>query len=219
MPESVTFSGRGAFDNTAWYNNQPDGVIYINNTLYEYKGSMPENTTITIKEGTLSVSPCAFFYNYGNLTSVTIPSSVTSIGDHAFDGSSNLTEIHVNSETPATITSNTFSDLYSQATLYVPTGTKETYATAAYWKNFENIVEEEVEDTTGIAGANANEVPQIEQVAGGIKLANATDKSVGVYSSSGSLLSYFPKYTGETILLENGVYIIAVGEQAIKVAF
>lgn len=83
IPNSVTSIGSGAFDGTAWYNNQPDGLIYMGNVVYRYKGTMPENTSIEIKEGTVSVSPNAFSGCTG-LTSITIPNSVTNIGANAF---------------------------------------------------------------------------------------------------------------------------------------
>ena len=83
IPNSVTSIGYAAFAGTPWYNAKPNGLVYINNVLYTYKGTMPSGTTIEIKEGTISISSFAF-YNCSGLTSVTIPNSVTSIGDYAF---------------------------------------------------------------------------------------------------------------------------------------
>ena len=97
IPDSVTEIGGGAFENTEWYNNQPDGVLYAGKVLYEYKGEMPENTTITVKEGTKSISSSAFFY-CTTLESITIPDSVTSIGDGAFYGCTSLANIYVDSK-------------------------------------------------------------------------------------------------------------------------
>ena len=94
IPNSVTIIGRGAFNNTPWFNNQANGLIYINNVAYCYKGTMPSNTSITIQEGTVSISPSAFSGCSG-LTSVTIPNSVTTIGGQAFYGCSGLTSVTI----------------------------------------------------------------------------------------------------------------------------
>lgn len=94
IPDSVVNIGYDAFSNTPWYNAKPNGLIYINNMLYKYKGTMPSNTKIDIIPGTVSISVFAFF-SYTELTSVTIPDSVTSIGDYAFFGCTGLTSIVV----------------------------------------------------------------------------------------------------------------------------
>ena len=49
---------------------------------------MPENTHIDIKEGTTQICGGGVFSYQKNLTSVNIPNSVISIGDHAFEGTS-----------------------------------------------------------------------------------------------------------------------------------
>ena len=94
IPNSVTSIGSGAFYNTAWYNNQPDGLVYAGKVAYNYKGTMPSNTSIAIKEGTISISSYAFSYCSG-LIGVTISDSVTSIGSSAFSGCSSLESITI----------------------------------------------------------------------------------------------------------------------------
>ena len=87
--EDVKSIGSDAFYGTAWYNNQPDGELYIGKVLYKYKGTMPANTSIKVKEGVISISGSAF-YNCSGLISIAIPESVTSISDNAFYGCENL---------------------------------------------------------------------------------------------------------------------------------
>ena len=95
IPDSVTSIGNAAFYNTAWYNNQPDGLVYVGKVAYKYKGTMPSNTSIVLEEGTLSITDHAFEDCTG-LTSVTIPDSVMSIGSFAFSGCTGLTSITFN---------------------------------------------------------------------------------------------------------------------------
>ena len=211
IPECLTKIYNYAFEGTAWYNNQPDGVLYIGKVLYGYKGNMPSGTQITIKEGTLGIADYAFgnyfynslysitipnsvisigdeaFYNCRALTSITIPESVLEIGSAAFQWCNNLTSINIpesvtsiknktfqgcNNITSVTIPRNVsnidyaafqgckclasvtshiqnpfstgslaFESIPSDATLYVPAGTKSKYQDLADWNRFTNIQE------------------------------------------------------------------------------
>ena len=94
IPNSVTEIGYSAFGGTPWYNNQPDGVVYIGKVAYEFKGEMASGTAINIKEGTVSISGYAF-YGCTGLTSITIPNSVTSIGEFAFSGCTGLSSVTI----------------------------------------------------------------------------------------------------------------------------
>ena len=94
IPNSVTWIGPSAFDGTAWYNNQPDGLVYAGKVAYKYKGTMPGSTSVSIKEGTLGINSEAFKDCLG-LTSVTIPNSVTTIGYQAFYGCSGLKSVTI----------------------------------------------------------------------------------------------------------------------------
>ena len=94
IPSTMTGIGSNAFAGTAWYNNQPDGLIYVGLVLYKYKGTMPVKTSIIVKDGTKEIAGNAFYDCYG-LTSITIPNSVTSIGSFAFSGCSGLASITI----------------------------------------------------------------------------------------------------------------------------
>ena len=112
IPNSVTSIGDDAFYGTPWLNNQPDGCIYINSLLYVYKGEMPKNTHIDVKEGTTMICYAAFS-NCSSLTSITIPNSVTSIGESAFSSCSSLTSITI----PNSITEIGYATFYGCSSL------------------------------------------------------------------------------------------------------
>lgn len=107
FPDSLEKIHYKSLHYTKWYENQPDGVIYAGNVLYDYKGTVPENTTIEIKDGTKSVTDYAFsegneeqIINYEvvrseteGLVKVVIPDSIEYIGSYAFYLCTNLSEI------------------------------------------------------------------------------------------------------------------------------
>ena len=120
IPESVTYIGSNAFYGTPWFNNQPDGLVYINKVAYHYKGTMPEGTEIVIREGCLAIAGMAFLSCNG-LTGIVIPESVTKIGDDAFRGCKSLTSITIpNSVT--SIGSYAFSGCSGLTSIAIPNG-------------------------------------------------------------------------------------------------
>ena len=160
IPDSVTSIGAYAFYNTVWYNNQPDGLVYAGKVAYKYKGEMPNNTSIVLKEGTLGIGDSAFsgckgltsitipdsvtsignnaFYNCTGLTSVTIPNSVTSIGYRAFYNCSSLTSITI----PDSVTSiGNYAFEYCSALTSVTLGNSVTSIGKDAFKNCYKLVE------------------------------------------------------------------------------
>lgn len=98
VPSSVTNIGHNAFYNTAWLNSQPDGLLYIGRVLYAYRGTMPQNTKIIVKDGTTSICDYAFNNQIG-LIDIELPNSLVSIGSelegYVFSGCTGLTAIKI----------------------------------------------------------------------------------------------------------------------------
>lgn len=92
VPNSLSYLGENAFSGTQWYNDQSDGLVYVGNVVYNYKGTMEEGTSVCIKDGTTAIAEGAF-RNCSQLTSVVIPNSVTKIQQDAFWGCSGLTSV------------------------------------------------------------------------------------------------------------------------------
>ena len=126
------------------------------------------------------------FYGCSSLTSLTLPSSVTSIGSSAFYGCSGLTSIYVSWESPLSIDAYTFKDANTEkCILYVPKGTYDDYW-LSNWGIFANIVEY---DATGIdhitTSGEAKEISRyaadgqrLEVPAKGLNIVNYSDGSV-----------------------------------------
>ena len=81
------------------------------------------------------------FNTLQRMTSVTIPSWITSVGSRAFQYCTGLQTIYCEIEKPFPISNETFIWVTDNATLYVPYGTKSLYQATEGWKLFTNIVE------------------------------------------------------------------------------
>lgn len=77
------------------------------------------------------------FYGCNNMTSLTIPSTVTHMCDYVVNGCNTLKKLIVMSTTPSAISDVTFVDY--DIPLYVPDDAVDTYKNTERWKNFKNI--------------------------------------------------------------------------------
>ncbi len=107
IPDNIENIDGHAFDGTAWYEAQPDGVVYLENALYHYKGDIPENTELVVKPGTIAIADYAFEAEYDwwssdepitlrdvtGLKSVVLPNGLKAIGYRAFYDCINLEKI------------------------------------------------------------------------------------------------------------------------------
>lgn len=96
-------------------------------------------TSVTLPGNLQKIGRNAFYHNI-HLTEVTLPASVTSIDANAFAYCGNLTKVYATMPVPCTIAESVFS-VYDKATLYVPTGCRETYAATTPWNKFAKIEE------------------------------------------------------------------------------
>lgn len=162
IPSSITSIGIHAFDNTPWYDNKEDGVVYVGNFLYKYKGTMPDNTNISIQIGTTIINDNAFsgcdglasiiipnsvtsigkeaFRNCKNMASITIPNNVSSVGNAAFAYCASLRSITI-SNNITFIGDNTFSGCHNLKYLVIPNGVTTIGGHAfAYCDGLESVI-------------------------------------------------------------------------------
>ena len=123
----------------------PSTVTNIGSHAFDYCSGL---SSITIPSSVKSIGSYSFASCSG-LISVNIPKSVTSIGNYAFGWCGKLTSVSVEWSEPLTIEEKVFySSNTSNATLYVPAGSKAAYEAADYWKEFKEIVENEPQKYT-----------------------------------------------------------------------
>lgn len=97
IADSTIDIGVAAFDHTAWYDDQPDGLVYAGKVAYSVKGSCPQ--AVVIEEGTKAICD-NLFASYPDLKSIDIPNSVSKIGLNVFNGCFGLELIHVAEDNP-----------------------------------------------------------------------------------------------------------------------
>ena len=169
-------------------------------------------TSITIPNSVTSIGDNAFL-DCSGLISITIPNSVTSIGNKAFSGCTGLTEIICKNATPATAYYNTFNSVPTTATLYVPVGSKEAYASATGWSYFSNIVEND--EITGLENTLADNDVNVSIENGNIVIGGAGNAKVEVYNVNGQCV-----YSGNSTsipMTAKGLYIVKVNGKSFKV--
>ena len=108
----------------------PNSVTEIGDNAF-YNSSLE---SITIPTGVAKIGRSAFNKSH-LLSSVTLPATLTAIGDWAFDDCNNLKEVICHAPQPPTISKYTFSDI--SPTVYVPKNTITIYQNAPYWMTFD----------------------------------------------------------------------------------
>ena len=85
--------------------------------------------------------PNRICYNQSELTEITLPSSVNTIGTNPLQGCTGLKKITSHIMEPMTVVLGLTKDQYEQLPLYIPKGTTDAYRNAFGWADIINLIE------------------------------------------------------------------------------
>ncbi|MBQ9466508.1 MAG: leucine-rich repeat protein [Muribaculaceae bacterium] len=152
FPKSLSNIWWSAFDNTAWQNSQPDGVVYIGSIALTYKGTEPSDGRLVFKEGTEIISNWSWnneftedWYRASWIKTIVAPVSLKTIGSSVFDNWSVDDDYDIvlygppASFTNYADTGRVFYGKENYITLHVPRKYLEAYRTTLPWSNLKTI--------------------------------------------------------------------------------
>lgn len=116
----------------------PDSITTINEYLFNYCGNL---ASIIIPDSVTSLSTNAF-YQCTTLSSLIIPADVTSISSGAISNLYGIKELHLMPDTPPTLGA-AISNLSSDAIIYVPSASLNTYKTETNWSAYASYMQGE----------------------------------------------------------------------------
>lgn len=147
ITESVVSIGENAFSMCKNLQNvdfsEPSSLTTIGDGAFSCKGGVLLKDTLLIPSSVKTIGNTAFGEGWSKINSLTIPTTVTSIGVSAFYSFNSLTSIYSYKIIPldSSILYNWFPNTYRwNCVLYVPLGSKTAYKKCEQWKDF-NIVE------------------------------------------------------------------------------
>ena len=159
IPSSVTSIGSYVFENCSGLTSItiPSSVTEIGGAAFKgcsslinlyYKIDKKIETYLWYGHPYINVE-CGieYYLNDKKITSVAIPSTITKLGEYAFQNCRDLTSVYVSWQFPIPTGSAFYGVDISKCTLYVPQGTEQDYWLSPGWGDFGKIVEY---DPTGI---------------------------------------------------------------------
>ncbi len=182
------------------------------NTSSAYTGIVNIPSTVEYQETEFTVTGIAAnAFSNSTITEVTIPNTVTNIGDGAFSNCSELTKITIAASTLPTMGADVFSGVTANnVELVVPSGLKGDYKIAAQWNIFALNTTED--PALSIAEPQAAQ-PFTQQ---GSSLIFDNEENIAVYNMSG--LCVYKGITQNYSLPESGIYIVVTKSGKYKVA-
>ena len=140
LPDSLIYIGNSAFvggDNTIVQSNLPQTLTHIGSLAFGNCRFVDGG--VSIPEGIDTIAPKTFHSSH--ITSVSIPTTVVSIGEKAFYDCDELQSITCYNSIPPTLDATSFQGVDRDIPVYIPNGSLENYTFAYYWEDFTNFIE------------------------------------------------------------------------------
>ena len=204
---NVTDVGVNAFIDSRWYNNQDNGLIYIGNCLYKYKGTMPAHTKIIVRDGTKSIGYDAFKDCVG-LEVLALPSSVEKIGYVALDGCEYLTDFYCQIVDPDPLDYSIVFPSRENVILHVPEASESAYRQLSFWLRFKDIVPI-IEYDLYVMGKKVNEV-NADDIQGDGKMSFDPTNGNVLYLNGASISVDEEQVTGITNMMSGQELVVVV---------
>ena len=224
FPEGLETIESSAFDNCAQNVSEPlivtipSTVTSIGDYAFYYCSKVQEVKILSSDSLTIEESA---FCDIENLTTVTLPAKLKSLGDDVFHNhdDSELKKVYNHSENPLKISKNVFSGaLFKDVTLYVPEASIDAYKVATGWKEF-----------GAIEAIDATAVPAVKTT--GTVYCHVADNALTVKGLTGTAALTLTGLNGEILLrkavssdvsiplngLSKGVYVVRIGDKTFKV--
>ena len=83
LPTTIWDIHPDALNGTAWMDKQEDGLVYYNDLLFTWKGKLPNNGNVVVRDGTRIICDDALL-NCTTLRSIVLPTSLRYIREQAF---------------------------------------------------------------------------------------------------------------------------------------
>ena len=228
LPESVSSIGDGVVNGCQ---NLSQIDVNVGNSHYASKDGVlydsdfhkllifpvnHEKTEYSVVDEVTSIAPYAFL-NAKKLTTVNLPSTLTSIGKDAFIGCVNLSTLQVKALNPPVCQNDCFENVSkTRCELQVPLGCRSYYWIAPVWSEFNRIVES---GFTGIENVESNGVHFSVQN-GSINISGCQrDVVVRIYQTNGTLVFNSKPQEGFLQFTPNstGTYILLIGNTSYKI--
>ena len=213
IPASVTSFGLQVLDNCPAlakvnWNAIHCAPIIAEDGFYPFFNDTEINITNFTFGEQVEYIPICLCYGMTKLTQITIPGSVTEIGDYAFYNCSAISRMTVNPIVPPAVVASTFYNVSRNIPVYVPKGSLQDYQNAEIWKEF-------LLQTTPATALQTTALPESISVYGGM-LHNPQGLPVSIYDMQGRRVY---SGTATTVSQPAGVYVVRCAGTSDKVLF